>query len=173
MNIKRSVILIFVFAVALLSCKKSGIDHWVEYEKSYRTWMQFKKVSGNSYRYRIVSSSWTGLGSQLEITVRNGKPVQRHFKILISPGYQGSVPDVMEWVENEGAINSHENYKDFPITLDQVYETARTKWLLRRDNGWTYFEAKNHGLISLCGYSPSVCADDCFTGITIDFIEKL
>jgi len=45
--------------------------------------------------------------------------------------------------------------------------------LLKRDNVTTYFEAKNNGMISSCGYWPNNCADDCFTGVSITLIEAL
>lgn len=37
----------------------------------------------------------------------------------------------------------------------------------------TYFETKNNGLISTCGYVENTCADDCFIDITITRIAKL
>lgn len=167
------ILLFFCLAVAFMSCNKQAIDYRMEFEKSYISWLQFKKDCGNSYQYRIVHSSWTGLSNYLEITIKNGAAIKRHFKIIVPVGYQGSLPAELEWVEKEGELFTHDNYKDGPITLDQVYENARTQWLVKRENRRTYFEAKNHGLISLCGYTYGVCTDDCFTGINIDSIEKL
>jgi hypothetical protein len=55
--------------------------------------------------------------------------------------------------------------------LDEIYEKARSNWLKKRGNAKTYFEAKNDGLISSCGYAEDGCQDDCFNGINITSIE--
>ncbi|WP_255474197.1 hypothetical protein [Flavobacterium sp. SLB02] len=44
---------------------------------------------------------------------------------------------------------------------------------MKRKNVTNYFEAKNDGLISQCGYVEKGCMDDCFVGITIKSIERL
>jgi len=54
-----------------------------------------------------------------------------------------------------------------------VYEKARNNWLIKRSNTETYFEAKNNGIISSCGYVKDGCQDDCFNGITITLVEAL
>ena len=58
-----------------------------------------------------------------------------------------------------------------PLTFDQIYEKARTEWLVKRENATTYFEAENNGLISKCGYVDDGCQDDCFIGIQISSIK--
>ncbi|MEO6134832.1 MAG: hypothetical protein ABIP35_06745 [Ginsengibacter sp.] len=167
--------LLFIGAI-FTSCKKSDINYEINFEKSYKEWLRLKETSVNSYRYVVSNGSWTGMGWQTTITVREGKVVQRDFKLSFPVGWTGSIPgaDKMEWTENENEINSHE---DTPageaITLDAVYEKARNNWLKKRGNGKTYFEAKNNGLISSCGYVEGGCQDDCFIGITITSIESL
>ena len=80
----------------------------------------------------------------------------------------------MEWTENENEINSHTNSgASYALTLDQVYEKARTEWLIKRKDATVYFEANNNGLISSCGYVPDGCMDDCFRGITISSVGLL
>lgn len=59
------------------------------------------------------------------------------------------------------------------ITLDAVYQKARTEWLLERENVTAYFEAGNEGLISSAGYVEKNCADDCFIGIKIRLVDKI
>ena len=69
-------------------------------------------------------------------------------------------------------MNTHVN-GGTSLTLDEIYEKARTEWLLKRKDATSYFEAKNDGMISSCGYVNNNCADDCFVGITINLIERL
>lgn len=167
--------LLFI-SLAFISCKKSDFRNQSDFEKSYNEWVKFKGTSGNSYRYTVSGGSWTGMGWQTVITVSEGNVVQRHFKLSFPVGWTGNLPDddKVEWTENENEINSHEpNSAAEAITLDVIYERASNNWLKRRGNAKTYFEAKNNGLISLCGYVEDGCQDDCFNGITITSIETL
>ena len=59
------------------------------------------------------------------------------------------------------------------LTLDEIYSKAKNEWLVKRKNVTNYFEAKNDGLISTCGYVEKGCVDDCFAGITIKSIQSL
>jgi hypothetical protein len=77
-----------------------------------------------------------------------------------------------QWTEAENQLSTHETGAA-PVTLDKIYETAKQDWLQKRDNASTYFETNNRGMISLCGYVPDGCQDDCFQGITISFIEAI
>jgi len=175
MKIKLCLFSLLFVSFAFTSCKKSDFRYQNDFEKSYKEWMSFKETSGNSYRYQVSGGSWTGIGWQTTITVREGKVVQRDFKYLIPDKWQGNIPeDQKEWTENENEINSHENTSAAAaVTLDEIYEKARTEWLKKRSNAKTYFEAKNNGLISSCGYIEDGCQDDCFNGIGISFIESL
>lgn len=78
-----------------------------------------------------------------------------------------------EWVETEAELGSHETSGAYPLsTLDDIYMKAQDDWLRKRKDADTFFEAKNNGLISLCGYTPHDCVDDCFRGIGINVISK-
>ncbi len=166
--------LLFIGAI-FTSCKKSDINYEINFEKSYKEWLTFKETSGNSYRYVVSGGSWTDVGWQTIITVSDGKIIQRDFKLTLPVGWAGNIPaDEMEWTENENEINSHEHTSAAgAVTLDEFYDKARNNWLKKRSNAKTYFEAKNNGLISSCGYVEDGCLDDCFNGITITSIELL
>ena len=159
------------FGLVFASCKK--IDYANSFEKSYQEWMSFKKTSGNSYRYTVLLSSWVGLSWQTVITVSDGKVIQRSYKVIPTNGVVVDIPvDEREWIENGDEVNTHENTPAAnTFTLDRIYDEARSNWLKKRSNSTTYFEAKNNGLISSCGYSDNDCVDDCFTGITIISIK--
>lgn len=176
MKIKLCFFSLFFISLAFISCKKSDFRYQSDFEKSYNEWVKFKGVSGNSYQYQVSGVSWVGIGWQTDITVSKGKVVQRHFKLSFPVGWTGSIPDddKVEWTENENEINFHKpNSAAEAATLDVVYEKARNNWLKKRGNAKTYFEAKNNGLISSCGYVEDGCQDDCFNGITITSIESL
>ena len=166
---------LLLMSAFFISCHKSNMNYENDFGKSYQEWLSFKKTSGNSYRYKVVSNSWVGSGWETTLTVTEGKITQRYYKLTLPRGYTGNIPaDRLEWTENGNEVNTHtQSGAAAAITLDQVYEKARTEWLLKRQNSKTYFEAKNDGMISSCGYVNDGCADDCFVGINIAYIQAL
>lgn len=166
--------LLLMSTLFFVSCDKDDINYESDFDKSNREWLSFKNTSDNSYRYKVVGGSWTGFGWQTIITVTNGIVTQRDYKLTPPPGNTANIPaDQLAWTENGNEINTHTQSGAAAITLDQVYEKARTEWLLKRKNAKVYFEAKNNGLISSCGYINDGCADDCFIGINIAYIQLL
>lgn len=102
----------------------------------------------------------------------NGKIIRRHFKYT---GSTENIPDnvPLEWTEEENEINSRQNSgADETLTFDQIYSKAENEWLIKRKGVTVYFESKNNGLISTCGYVPKGCMDDCFSGIRIKSIQS-
>lgn len=154
------------------SCKKSDIEYDNQFEKSLNAWEKFKSSSDNSYEYTVSGSSWVGIAWETKIKISAGKIIQRHFKYTSVSGFSGNVPaEALEWTEDETQINSHQNTPAAsPLTLDKIYEQAKNEWLIKRSKAQIFFETKNSGLISLCGYVNEGCADDCFRGITITSI---
>ncbi len=155
------------------SCKKSDIAFEGDLERSYKTYTAFKTSTNNSYRYQVSTASWTGYSTETVISVKNGKVVKRAYVAKNVVG--GPTPQITilaQWIEEEGSLNTHSNGAA-TLTLDQIYEKARTEWLLKRKGAKTSLETKNNGMISSCGYVEDNCADDCFNGISIAFIEKL
>jgi len=164
---------LLLIGILLTSCEKSNLNYENSFESSYQEWLSFKKTSGNSYHYVVTGGSVFGPGWQTDITVTHGKVTQRHFKFTSVTGL-GNIPsEALEWTENENEINSHTTSGAEVLTLDQVYEKARTEWLIKRKDAKAYFETKNNGLISTCGYVPDGCMDDCFVGINIAAIGSL
>ena len=167
--------ILLLIASLFFSCEKNSLVFENDFEKSYQTWLTFKESSDNSYKYMVERSSWVGATWQTTITVTKGKITQRHYKTTYTGNSVGGIPqETLEWVENENEINSHKDSGAAePVTLDVIYDKARNDWLIKRKNAKTYFEAHNNGLLSLCGYFEDNCADDCFVGIDIPFIEPL
>jgi hypothetical protein len=154
--------------LVFVSCEKEKISYESQFEKSYRAWLNFKNVSGNSYRYEAAESSWTGASWRGVITVTDGRITQRYFQYK----YEDRV--IEEWTENENELGSHEPvWNILLLTMDEIYEKACSEWLIKRPDAQVFFETDSNGLISLCGYVEDNCADDCFQGIHIAGIESL
>lgn len=171
----------FISAILLLagtlflSCHKSSLTYENEFNKSYNTWLNFKQTSGDSYRYMVTGGTWTGEGWQTIITVKEGKVTERDYKLTPAPQSTVTIPaEKLAWTEKENEINTHPGSPAAEaITLDEVYEKARTEWLIKRKGATTVLEATNSGMISSCGYAEVNCVDDCFRGITIKYIQPL
>lgn len=166
----RSALILLLIITLLAACKKSDIAYENDFDKSYQSWMSFKTSSNNSYRYIVSSGSWTGTSSQTITTVRNGIAVTRSYIYRVPVGQNSSETTIREqWDEDLNSLNSHANGYP-PLTLDEIYQKAKTDWLLKRADAKTYLETTNSGMISSAGYVENNCQDDCFTGITITSI---
>lgn len=172
MNRNYSLFIMLLIASMLTSCKKSDIEHESDFDKSYKKWQAFKTSSNNSYRYKTYFSSWVGYSGETTITVKDGKIVGRSYieKRRTQPSNELVV--TQEWTEDATNLNSHER-GDNLWTLDEIYEKAKTVWLVKNKEAKISFETKNNGMISTCGFVPDNCADDCFSGITITSIEAI
>lgn len=152
----------------IFSCSSDNdLNYQSDFEASQNAWLNFKESSNNSYKYVVSGGSvFTTYGWETTITVSNGIIIQRYFTFTGNP--EDISENQLEWTENENEINSHESSSAAEaLTLDQIYSRAETDWLIKRKNATTYFEFKNNGLISNCGYAEKYCMDDCFVGITI------
>ena len=173
MKVTRYFFTLLFIGALLTSCEKDDFNYQNDYEKSYQEWLSFKESSGNSYSYMVTGGSWVGCAWQTEITVTNGKVTKRHLKFTSVQGLVNVPQEALEWTENENEINTNAYSGAAALTLDQIYDKARTEWLIKRDNAKAYFEKNNNGLISSCGYVEDGCMDDCFMGIRIAYIESL
>ncbi|ACU58883.1 hypothetical protein [Chitinophaga pinensis] len=164
-------VILVLIASLLISCKKD-MEFGDDYSKSEKAWNGFKAYSGNSYRYMVATASWAGTASETIMTVKDGHVIARSYvqkeRIPGSPDFVTRT----QWEEDAASLGSHTAGAGL-FTLDDIYSSAKNDWLKKRDNAKTYFEANNHGMISSCGYVEDGCADDCFRGISIGFIETL
>lgn len=171
---KHKVLLILLFVgFAFTSCDKGDFEYEDKFKDSKEVWSRFKKQTNNTYEYTTTGSTWVGYSWQTTITVYDGKVNRRSFKYT---GYPNDVsPDLeLEWTENVLELGSHKNTPASDVlTLDEVYEKAKQDWLKKRKDTQTYFETKNEGMISLCGYNEKGCQDDCFRGISIKSINSI
>ena len=172
---KYLILFLLITGISLSSCTKEEISHRNDREKSLKEFEKFKKTSANSYQYTVIRSSWVGMSWKTVINVKNGKVVQRDFNWTVPDDWTPEIPaDQKKWTESENEINAHKDSGAADaVTLDEIYTRAKNDWLKKRDNVTTYFEAKNNGLISSCGYFLNGCLDDCFVGINITSISSL
>lgn len=176
MNKKTYSIILFLASILISSCESNDFYFQSDFEKSQEIWLDFKELSGNSYKYVVTGGSvFTSFGWETTITVLNGVITERHFKY--TSGAEDTIPeDELEWTENETQINSEEHQHTsafYALTLDEIYTKAQQEWLIKRKDATSYFESENNGLISTCGYVVNGCMDDCFSGITIKSIVAL
>ena len=157
---------------ALGSCKKSDFSHENQFDRSYQAWLDFKKNSLDSYSYKVSAGSWTGVSAETVITVKSGKVAGRGYELKNINRTTNQPYTMTSWKESSDSLNTHAEGAP-PLTLDDVYEKAKTQWLLKRKNVKIYFEADNAGMISSCGYTQNGCVDDCFQGVHIDYIRPL
>ncbi|MBK0369703.1 hypothetical protein [Flavobacterium agrisoli] len=170
---KTKIFFIALLSAMCLSCDSDEMKYESQFEKSFQEWQKFKTSADNSYAYTVTQGSWVGITSETTLVISGGKIVQREF-ILRQINYDtnGALEIIEEWTEDEANLGSHKRGADL-LTLDEVYHKAQTDWLLKREGADTYFQTKNNGLISSCGYSYQKCADDCFVGINITNITSL
>lgn len=199
-------LLMLLVSMFFLACEKGDLAYSSEFDRSYEVWEDFKASNGDSYRYKVYWSSWTGSSWMTTITVQRGEIVQRDFHYLTMNDIQrpengwtsaeadailqamGSTAErfyeeegfsfleVLEWKEmgEELGTTSYIYSSASPTyTLDDIYEKARTDWLKKRSDAEIFFEVENNGMLSVAGYVPNGCMDDCFYGIRIQSIESL
>ncbi|HMI04596.1 MAG TPA: hypothetical protein VK541_19045 [Pedobacter sp.] len=172
MKVTNYLSILLLIATISTACKKDKIEYENDFEKSYRNWVNFKTTSGNSYIYQVSTSSWTNFQTFTTIMVSNGQVTGRTYMSRSTNPPSAAVTIHEQWEEGQNTLNTHQNAAA-TLTLDEIYDRAKTDWLKKRSDADFYFEAKNDGMISSCGFVPDGCQDDCFTGITIDFIRKL
>lgn len=172
---KQKLFYLILLAITLTSyaCSRDDFEYEGRFKESKKALADFKTRSGNSYKYVVSGYSWIGISWETTITVLNGKVVQRYFKYTeIRENMKESFTQELEWTEGENELNTHTDPSAAAVmTLDEVYDKAQQDWLLKRADTETFFETKNNGLISSCGYVHKDCADDCFRGITIKSID--
>ncbi len=143
------------------------------YIESLTQWTELKNINGNSYIYQTTFFSWTGFGSNTELKIEEGivtSRVYQEFKINETNG-QREIIDT--YTESEADLGSHEKGAT-PLTIDDLYNSCAGEYLsVDKEKNTLYFEAELDGLMTLCGFVPDGCMDDCFRGVTITSFEWL
>ncbi len=161
-------------ATSLVGCNSSIPN--TEQEKgavsSQRQWEEEKPRHENTYRYTVQFISAFGFGSTTIVTVTNGTVTGRDFEAFTTNS-TGTRTVTQRWSETTGDLMSHPEGAE-AVTLDVIYGRCRQQWLtVNTKKHKTYFEKEHNGIISLCGYVPNGCQDDCFEGVRLSAFEWL
>jgi hypothetical protein len=143
-----------------------------KYNASYNSWLDFKQKYNNSYVFVLRSDySEPQFHTLINTKVQNGVVVSRDFFSITYIGDPPNLParsdTTVQWHEAGATLNTHAEAGP-PMTLDYIYSKAKSVWLnVDPEKNTLYLDTKNNGLISVCGYYPNGCQDNCFTGIYI------
>lgn len=176
---KTNRILLLVFAVILMSCIKSNDDKLsvmttlkgesgLTYNESLKQWTELKDKNGNSYIYQTTFVSWTGFGSITELKIEGGEVTSRVYQEFKTNETDGQREIIDTYIETNTNLGSHEKGAN-PLTIDDLYNSCESEYLtVDKENNTVYFETEIDGLMTLCGFVPDGCMDDCFRGVTIN-----
>ncbi len=140
----------------------------IEYSKSLAIWNTLKTEKGNSYSYKVTTSSFTGFKSETIITITNGVATNRSY--TSSTTKDPNTADLLTYEEDASNLGSNIDGAK-PITLDQVYEICQQDLTADPAENKIIFETFDNGLLKQCGFISNACQDDCFMGITIAEIK--
>ncbi len=159
----------------IISCSKSPVSEQHDaFEQSLKTWQNLKDDNGEDYAYSSVSSSAFGFGSETIITVISGEVVRRSYQeFTFGENSFDRINTDVSYLEEGMAIGTNERGL-MAVTIDELYDTCAGEYLTVNevDNN-VFFETETNGVVNLCGFFPKNCADDCFTGFSIDSFEFL
>ncbi|TSD66662.1 hypothetical protein FFF34_004435 [Inquilinus sp. KBS0705] len=180
-SLRINILLLIFTVIAITSCSKDKSSNVIthsatevvakNFAESQQAWAAFKTTNSNTYTFILSGYSFTGNTSETKITVANGAIIKRDYLYYHKDGV--SKITINEWHETTANLNSHPDDNAPFYTLDEVYTTAKSVWL-KADavTNDVYFEAKNNGIISVAGYTPKDCMDDCFVGVHITGVSK-
>lgn len=166
-----NIYLSYFFLFLLLSaCSENPLkavkgDSDLNFKESLEKWDELKRTQGNSYFYLVSTSSVFGFGSETRIKVADGIVMERSYEAFTLNNL-GTREISESYVENFSELNTNATGAS-PQTLDQVYENCKKHLKEDTKKHTLYFDTFDNGIISLCGYVPEGCQDDCFTGIRI------
>jgi|WetSurMetagenome_2_1015567.scaffolds.fasta_scaffold277205_1 hypothetical protein len=175
---KTRSLLFAIFIVLFISCVKNDDknselttlkgESGISYDESLTKWRELKNSNGNSYIYQTTISSWNGSSRVTELKIEEGKVTSRsykEFKTNESGGQQEIVDSYTETITNLG---THEKGAS-ALTIDDLYNSCASKYLIAdKERNTVYFETEINGLMTLCGFVPNACMDDCFNGVRIN-----
>lgn len=142
-----------------------------EFKESRSTWRELKKEHKNSYAYTMTYSYWNGFQSATTITVKRGTVVSRSYTETLPAQYPGATNN--NYTETGSEIGSHVRGAE-PLPMGQLYNNcAKIYFNVDQETNAIYFQTDANGLMSLCGYTPLNCEDDCLRAIQISSFEWL
>lgn len=83
---RKNYLVVLFISLFCIACDKSDMEYENDFEKSYKSWLSFKKSSNNSYRYVVNGSTWVGSAWETTITVSSGEITGRDFRYTVFDG---------------------------------------------------------------------------------------
>lgn len=163
-------LLLAITIITIISCDKDDNKSSLitDFNISKVNWEELKSINGNSYTYQTTFSSWTGFGAMTELKIRDGIVISRLYEEFQINSANGQKEILNSYLEGESNLGSNEKGAEI-LTIDQLYDSCIGEYLTAgMKNNTLYFEAEWDGIMSLCGYVPNGCADDCFSGVRIN-----
>jgi hypothetical protein len=171
-----------LMGMILMSCEKNSDDKLsalttlkgesgLSYNESLTQWKELKNENGNSYMYQTTITSWTGFGSITELKVEEGIVTSRVYQAFETNETNGEREVFDSYTETKTDLGSHDEGAK-PLTIDELYHSCASEFLsIDKENNTLYFETEVNGLMTLCGFVPDGCMDDCFRGVSINSFE--
>ena len=148
-------------------------DSGYTYSESRSLWLQMKEDNGDSYEYTVGVLSWTGDGNNTIITIDEGKAVARKYQEFFMDPDTGVKTDGFGYSETGADVGINEAGAK-AMTMDELYGICLADYLVvDPENNTVRFETDGVGILTLCGFIPNGCADDCFVGINLSDFKWL
>lgn len=176
---KKNRLLLLFFVVILMACEKDKLsvlttfkgENGLTYNESLKQWNELKEINGNSYIYQTTFLSWTGFGSITELKIEEGVVTSRTYQEFKTNETDRKREIIDIYTETKTNLGSHEEGAS-PLTIDDLYHSCASEYLtIDSKNNTLYFETDTDGLMTLCGFVPDGCMDDCFRGVKINSFE--
>ena len=176
---KKNRLFFLIVTLILMSCEKNKDDKLsvlttlkgesgLTYNESLTKWTELKNINGNSYIYQTTFVSWTGFGSITELKIEKGIVTSRVYQEFKTNETNGQQEIIDSYTETKINLGSHEKGA-IPLTIDDLYNSCANEYLkVDRKNNTLYFETELDGMMTLCGFVPNGCMDDCFRGVKIN-----
>ena len=180
MKIKKMIILLFL--LVSISCEKNNkpsvltelkSKNGLSYNQSLNKWNELKNKNRNSYSYQTTFKSWTGFGNTTELKIKDGVIASRIYQEFKTKDQDGTKEIVDSYSEDGCNLGTHSKGA-LLLTIDDLYETCAKRYLtIDEKNNTIYFETGNDGLITMCGFVPNGCMDDCYRGVSVNSFHWL
>ncbi len=164
------------FLLLLISCSMESINENMDKDgengfnfiESKQERNKLKGRNGNSYVYTISEQSFAGFGSETTIEVQKGKVISRFYEAYeISENDESTTIILSYWETSKKELGSHSEGAP-AVTMDDLYKTCISQYLIADPNAnEVYFETNGQGVMTMCGFVPYGCQDDCYRGIML------
>lgn len=174
-HMRKLYALLFISLFTIASCSKDSSSPSNKLNDSLNSWVSFKARVSNSYTYTVMRYAKESVTNyETRITVVNGSVIARtlyyHETNVQISGNTNKV--TKQWEEDASNVGSHQDGAE-AITLDEVYNRAKTSWLnVDAKTNEVLLETDNDGMISTAVSRPKDC-QCAMTGIYITAITPL